>query len=131
MKRFVVLLSLFGLLLLTACKKDEGVSVYNAENKKVGIVKVIDENNAQFLSANGDERGRLRGALVRDESGARRGTIVERDGHWVILDAKEDEIGTVEKGTDCYGKGKNVIGRVSEEIDHEAAGAACLLFLLK
>lgn len=132
MKRLVFLLPVFGLLLLTAaCTKNEGISVYNAENRKVGVIEVTDENNARFLSGNGDERGRLRGNLVRDESGARKGTVVERDGHWVILNATEDDVGTLENGTDCYGKGRDVIGRISEATDEEAAGAACLLFFLK
>ncbi len=126
----LLILSCFGLLFLTNCGGTVQMPVSDATGRTVGNIQIEDENNATIVSINGEVRGKVRGLLVRGENGGRTGTLEMRDGHLVLLDADKNAIGSVENGTDCYGKSQTLLGKVPAETDTGAAGAACMLLLL-
>lgn len=130
MRSVLLLLSCFGVLFLTACGGTAQISVSDATGRTVGFIQAEDENSATIISVNNEVRGKVRGALVRDDTGGRAGTLEMRDGHLVLLDADGNAIGTLENGTNCYGKSQTLLGTVPATTDNEAAGAACMLLLL-
>lgn len=131
MRRFLLLLSAFGLLVLTACNADEGLVIKNSSGKTVGTMQVQGTRTATFLNMNGDERGKVRGNIVRDDGGKNVGNIVERDGNVVLQDTDDNPLGSVENGTDCYGKSREKLGTVGGEVDSYIAAGACLIFFLQ
>ncbi len=130
MHRTLLILSLFGILFLTNCGGTPDIPVTDAEGRTVGHIRVDNKDNATILSVSNEERGRVRGNLVRDDSGGRAGTVQLRDVHVVLVDDKGGDIGSVEKGTDCYGKSQTLLGKIPAETDPEFGGAACMLLLL-
>lgn len=129
MHRFVLILTVLGLLILTSCSAG-AVTVENSTGRTIGSIDV-EGTTATILSARGEVRGKVRGTVIRDASGKHVGTVDERDGHTVILDPEGSPLGTLENGTDCFGKGKEVLGSISTQVDASAAAAACLLFFLQ
>ena len=129
--RYARLMSCLYVSILLASCGGSAVSVYNTEGKKIGSIRIVDDHNATIVSTYGEERGKVRGSLVRDDAGKRRGSIVERSRTIVIQNTDDDDVGTLVNGTDCYGKGQDIVGRISMVVRPEAAGAACLLFFLK
>ena len=130
MRRFLLLFSVAGLVLLTACATG-ALAVHNGAGKVVGSISVQGTRAAAFLGSQGNIRGRVRGNVVRDDAGKNLGTIEEQGGHTVILDPKENALGTLEHGTDCYGKGQEKLGSVTAEAEASVAAAACLVFFLR
>ncbi len=131
MHRFVLILSVLGVLILTSCGKPADITVENSNGKTVGSIELQGTHTATILNVRGEVRGKVRGSVVRDDTGKNMGTITEKDGNTVILDSDENPLGTLEKGTDCYGKGQDKLGSISTETDSFAAAAACLLFFLQ
>lgn len=131
MRTALVIVSLFGLLFVTACGGSVRTLVYDAQNKQVGEIEIESDTEASILDAQGRAVGRVRGALVRNAQGARAGTITVKDTAVVIVNEEEDEIGSLENGTDCYGKTQTKLGRISAVMEPETAGAACLLLFLR
>lgn len=130
MHRLILLLSLLGILFIAGCGGVR-VSVYNAEDRRIGEIILTDEHNATFLNSYGEERGKMRGSAIRDDQGRKVGSVVERDGHVMLVSDSGEDVGTLEDGTDCYGKGDDKLGSVSADVGVETAGAACLLFFLQ
>ena len=128
--RALLIISLFGLLFLTSCGGKINTVVYRTDGMKVGEIQFEDDENSVILGNDNQPRGRIRGSLVRNDTGGKAGTIEERDGHIVIVDTNGADIGSLENDVDCYGKGQEKLGSISAKIDTEAAGAACLLLLL-
>lgn len=132
MRRFILPLSVFGLLLLTACGKGAGFEITNSNGKVVGTISVQGPKSATFLSISGSERGKVRGNIVRDDAGKNLGTIVEgENGRMMLQDGKEDALGNLDNGTDCYGKGQDKLGTISQGVDTSVAAGACLVFFLQ
>lgn len=131
MHRFVLILSVLGLLILTSCGGTGAITVENSNGKVIGEIQVQAAQTATILNTHGDVRGKVRGTVIRDDSGKHVGTVVEQDGHVVIEDGNDNPVGTLENGIECYGKGKEVLGRITAEVDASTAAAACLLFFLQ
>ncbi len=129
MRRSIILVSSLGFFLLASCSST--LDVRNSNGKVVGQIQVQAAQTATIVNTRGDVRGKVRGTVVRDDSGKHVGTIVEKDGHTVIMDASDNAIGSLSNGTDCYGKGQDVVGHVSEGVDSTVAAGACLLFFLQ
>ncbi len=131
MSRVVLVLSLFGLLLLTACGA-VNVYVYNDNDRRIGEIVLLDEKTATLLNSYGDERAKVRGNIVRDDQGKRIGTVILKDDGTVLLQNGDgEEVGSLDDGTECYGKGNAMIGRLSADVGPEVGGAACLVFFLQ
>jgi sporulation protein YlmC with PRC-barrel domain len=128
MSRFLILLSVFGLLLLTSCRS--ALEIRNSTGKAVGRIE-IQGSTATVFNVHGDALGKVRGTIIRDASGKHAGTVVKGDDHIVIQDAADNAVGSIENGTDCYGKGQEKLGGVNGEVDASVAAAACLLFFLR
>jgi hypothetical protein len=127
MKRFT--LSLIGLLCVSACS-GAAVEIRNSNSKVIGVIEAQGTQTATIKNTAGETRGKVRGTVIRDDSGKHVGTIAEKDGHTVISDEKDNAVGSVD-GNKCYGKGQEVLGTVSGEADSSAIAAACLLFFLQ
>jgi hypothetical protein len=128
--RSLLILSLFGVLFLTSCGGPEKIAVTDTGGRQVGEILLEDDDNATIASVNGETRGKVRGNLVRNDMGKRAGTIEKRDGVIVLVDAENSEVGSIEKGSECYGKSQTMLGSVKGEVDVDAVGAACMLLLL-
>lgn len=130
MRTTLILLSLFGLLVVTGCGGTVSTRVLDAKGRHVGTIRLESEHTAIITDEHGEVRGRVRGNLVRDAGSKKLGTIEQRDEHIVVIDANDDEVGSVEQEINCYGKSQALLGRISAKIDPEAAGAACLILLI-
>ena len=130
MHRFVVALSTLGILLLASCAS-ASIEVHNSNGKVIGSIDVQGVKSASLMNAYGDVRGKVRGNVVRDDTGKNIGTIEERDGHMMMLDATGGALGSLENGKDCYGKGHDKLGTISGEVEATVAAGACLVFFLQ
>lgn len=126
----LLIVCLFGLLFVTACGGNERTPVYDAKGKQIGAIEIQDTSVATIFDAAGAEAGAVRGTVVRNTKGGKAGSIQSKDGHVVLTDGKGQDIGSIENGTDCYGKSQAKLGSVQVENDVNIAGAACLLLLL-
>ena len=131
MHRFLLVFSVLGLLLLGSCMQSRTVMIENSNGRRVGDIQIQGTQTATILSTYGEERGRIRGNVVRNTDGKRLGSFVERDGYMMILDASENPVGSLEDGTNCYGKGKEILGKISETVDSGVAAGACLVMFLQ
>lgn len=131
MHRFILILSVLGLLILTSCAGPGGITVENSNGKAIGEIQLQGAQTATIINTRGDVRGKVRGTVIRDDSGKHVGTVVEQNGHVVIEDGNDNPVGTLANGIECYGKGKEVLGRITAKVDSSAAAAACLLFFLQ
>ncbi len=129
MNRRSLSLSVVGLLLLTACGGN-ALEVRNSNDRIVGTIDVQGSKTATMMNTHGDLHGKVRGNVIRDDSGKKVGGIAEQNGGIVILDAQDNAAGNID-GNDCYGKGKEKLGSVSGEADSSIVAAACLLFFLQ
>ncbi|MSR87210.1 hypothetical protein EXS70_03500 [Candidatus Peribacteria bacterium] len=129
MRHALLLLSFVGILMLTAC--NSGLEVKNGSGKGIGKIMVEGAREATYQNMYGDVRGKVRGNIVRDDSGKNLGTIAEQDGNVVLLDAKENPLGSLAEGKKCYGKGQDLLGTVPDELDTSVAGGACLVYFLQ
>ncbi len=127
--RRLLLLSL-GLTLLTACGGPNPFEIRNSNNKVIGSVK-MEGTTAIILNSRDEVRGKVRGTVIRDESGKNVGNIVKENGNVVISDDADNALGSLGPNGECYGKGKEILGTVSADVDTSAAAAACLLFFLQ
>lgn len=130
MHRFVIALSVLGVLLLASCTT-ASIDVLNSNEKVIGTISVQGVKSATLINAHGDVRGKVRGNVVRDESGKNVGTIQEKDGNVMMMDANGGPLGSLESGKDCYGKGHNKLGTVTGEVEATVAAGACLVFFLQ
>ena len=130
MKRLTLILPTLGLLLLCSCTS-KALEVKNSKGRTVGSIEVQAAKTATFVSMHGESIAKVRGTIVRDASGKQMGTTTERDGTVVILNPKGNPVGSLSKGTDCYGKGQEMLGTVSAEADTSVAAGACLVFFLQ
>ena len=129
MQRFILVLSVLGVLLLASCATGS-TDVINSNGKVIGTVSVQGLKSATFLNAHGDTRGKIRGNVVRDDSGRNLGTIEEPDGHVMMMDGHGSAVGSLNNGKDCYGKGQAKLGTVRGTVSTNVVGAACLVLLL-
>ncbi|NOS68260.1 MAG: hypothetical protein HOO67_07965 [Candidatus Peribacteraceae bacterium] len=129
MHRFILALSVLGILILTSCAGN-ALEVRNSNDRIVGTISVQGVKSATILNTHGDVRGRVRGNIIRDDTGKNMGTVAERDGNMVILNPEGNALGSVKNG-ECYGKGQESLGSVSGEAETEVVAAACLLFFLQ
>ncbi len=129
MHRFLLPLSVLGLLLLTSCAGN-ALEIRNSSDRIVGTIDVQGMKIATILNTRGDVRGRVRGNVIRDDAGKNIGSVTERDGSTVILHPEGNALGSVKNG-ECYGKGNGKLGSVSGEVEAEVVAAACLLFFLQ
>jgi hypothetical protein len=127
----LLVLSCFGLLFLSGCGKEVKTYVYDEKGNKLGEIQFENDDNATIVDTHGEVAGRVRGALVRNASGKKIGTVEQKDGSVMFLDAEGNAMGSLEDGSDCYGKGPEKLGHINAEIDIEAAGAACMVLLLQ
>ena len=132
MHRFLIVLSVLGLLLVSACGAGPGITIENSNGRRIGEIR-IEGTQAILLNSVGEERGRVRGTVIRDSDGKRAGSLGEQDGNLVLLDASDNPVGSLEEGSQCYGKGQDMLGKVvsPEPVDSHVAAAACLLFFLQ
>ena len=130
MRRAFLLLSLLSLLPLAACGGN-AIEVKNNNGKVIGVIEMQGTKSATITNGHGEVRGKVRGAIIRDSSGKHIGTIADRDGHTVILDGKDNPVGSLDHSTDCYGKSQEKLGTVAPDTDSSAAAAACLVFFLQ
>lgn len=130
MHRFLLVLTVLGVLILSSCAGN-AIEIRNSINRIVGTIDVQGTKNATILSTHGEVRGKVRGTVIRNDAGKNVGTVAERDGNTVILDLDGGALGSIENGTECYGKGQEKLGSVSGEADVEVVAAACLLFFLQ
>ena len=132
MSRLFRILSVSAVIVLVSCGgKTSGTEVRSSNGKTVGQIEVTGSKTGTIENTKGDERGKVRGTMVRDADGKHIGTVNEKEGHVVILNANDNPVGSLEKGTDCYGKGKDMVGQVSAGIDSSVAAGACLIFFLQ
>lgn len=129
MHRFLLVLSILGLLILTSCASNT-LEVRNSNDRIVGSIDVQGAKTATIFNTHGDVRGRVRGNIIRDDTGKNMGTVAERDGNMVILNPEGNALGNV-KASECYGKGQEALGSVDGEVETEVVAAACLLFFLQ
>lgn len=130
MHRFILVLSVLGLLLLSACGV-KAVEVKNSNGRTVGSIDMQASKTAVLVNTRGETIGKIRGTIIRDVSGKHLGTTADRDGNIVILDPNGNPLGSLSKGTDCYGKGQEILGSVNDEVDASIAAGACLVFFLQ
>jgi hypothetical protein len=130
MRATLLILSLFGLLFVTACGGTVSNAVYNQEGKKVGDIQFENENSATILDQYGEAVGKVRGNIIRDAGSKKLGTVELRDGKVIIIDAEDNEVGTVNNDTECYGQSSELRGTIGTKLDAEAAAAACLILLI-
>lgn len=128
--RTLIILSLFGVLFLTGCGGTIQTGVLNSAGAKVGDITFHSDNQSTILDASGNAIGEVIGTNILGPGGQKLGSIEDRDGHIVIINANNQDVGSLENGTDCYGKTQEKLGTVSTAIDPEAAAAACYLLLL-
>lgn len=130
MQRLVIVLSVLGLLLVSACSAGPAITIENSNGRRIGEIR-IEGTQAILLNSVGEERGRVRGTMIRDADGKRAGSLAEQEGNLVILDINDSPVGSLEEGVECYGKGQDMLGKVTAPVDSHVAAAACLLFFLQ
>ena len=130
MHRFLLLLSVLSVLVLVSCKGSAAITVQNSTGRTVGSIDV-QGTQATILNTHGDVRGKVRGTIIRDDAGKHIGTVTEGNGRTMIVDTNGNPLGTLEKGTECYGKGQDMLGQITAQVDSSAAAAACLIFFLQ
>ena len=129
MRIILLILSFFGILFITSCSPQKNPAVYNQRGIQVGEIQIENEKEATIIDIYNQVRGRIRGAVVRDESGGRVGEVTIEGNKAIITDTMARQIGSYENGT-CYGPNDAPLGRVSSINDSKAASAGCLLLLI-
>lgn len=127
--RVLLILCLFGILFLTGCR-GPGTPVFNREGNVSGSVSVENPASATVYDKGGLNVGHVQGTLVSDRNGTRRGTVLA-NGTTEIYDRAGRSMGTIRGGVNCFDHSGRHVGRLSADIDDEAAGGACLLLLLR
>jgi sporulation protein YlmC with PRC-barrel domain len=130
MRFSLLLLSLFGILFLTACGSVH-VYMYRADGMKMGEIQFESDDLSSILGKDGKIIGSVKGNDIIGSDGTKVGSVKKENDHVIILDSKDMETGSVEKGTECYGKTQRLLGRINVEIDTDAVAGACLLLLLR
>lgn len=113
-------------LILAACDSS-GTSVYDANNNRVGSVRVDSANKAIVFDKSGNSIGEVDSQNVYDDDETRIGQV-QTDGD--IVDTNGYNKGKI-NGKRCENKDGYKAGMIAEDIDDEAAGGACLLLLLR
>lgn len=131
MKLKLLSLPCLALLLLTSCKTEAASEIFNSAGRKVGSIVIDGPHEAHFVGSQEEERGKVRGNIIRDAGGKKLGSITEREGKVFIADGEGTDIGTLEDGFECYGKSQESLGEVKGVTDTGIAAAACLTFFLQ
>lgn len=127
--RALLVISIFGLLFLTACDSTR-TKVFNNLGNTVGQVKVQDSDNARIERLDGTDIGKVTDTIVRNEDDERIGRIVSDTVEATIFNRNGTMVGSLKDVTDCYDDNGRQIGKLAAAIDPEAAAGACLLLLL-
>jgi len=128
--RALFIISLFGILFLSGCGAKKQL-VYDLQGTMVGEVRLGETGSATVIDSYGQVQGKIRGDVIRDDNGKNRGRVVNRNGEISILDEEGMQIGTLQKGVECYSKDDSFLGRLNQKIDENAAAGACLLLILQ
>ena len=113
--------------LLTACGPS-GVSVYDRNDSLAGTVEVETADNAIVYDRNDSISGRVQGNDVSDQNDIRIGRVRSDNN---IEDRDGIRVGRLVDGQRCTDRDDVTAGRISERIDAQAAGGACLLLLIR
>ncbi len=118
-------------LTLVSCGSAVKSEIFNSAGRKVGTVVLDGAHEAHFVSAQEEDRGKVRGNVVRDAGGKKLGTISQRDGKTFITGPDGNDIGTLEEGNTCYGKSTEKLGTITAVEDPLIAAAGCLAFFIR
>ncbi len=129
MRSSPAIVSLTALLTLVSCGGG-AVKVFNAAGQLAGTIRIDSADTFTVIDRYGQTQGHVRGGAVRDENGKRVATMTAKDDRMILADTNQNDIGTLERGTDCFGKTQQKLGHVEGQVDPQAAGAACILLLL-
>ncbi len=128
MKRFLLCLSLFGLLFLTNCGKKQVVRVVNAEGGNMGSVEV--DGKMGLVERNGKSAGRIEDGTFFGADGTVLGKALPQGDIVLIADASGNAVGSLESGVNCFGKAAAMIGKIDGALAPDLAAGACYLTLL-
>lgn len=122
--------SLTLLLCLTACGTERPL-VRTLGGEDVGEVHVTDEDHAVIYDAYRNVKAKVRGGLIRDKDGTKLGEARIGAEEILLVGPKGTAVGSLSPDMTCLARDGTVKGRVTVKTDPEAAGAGCLVLLLK
>ncbi len=122
MRKFFALLFVVSLVACTGSR----TRVYDERGRPVGRVAIANESSATIFDEDDEIVGRVIENLVYNSSENIAGSVTPDDR---ILDREGKRVGRL-SGEKCLNRASVAIGKVSDQIDDEAAGGACLLLLI-
>ncbi len=128
MKRLLLCLSLLGLLFLTNCGKKQVVHVFDAQGDDAGSVEVQGKDG--LVERSGKPIGRIESGTFLGADGKVMGKVVLENDKVLIADATGNAVGSLEAGTNCFGKAAAMVGKLGDTLPPELAAGACYLVLL-
>jgi hypothetical protein len=127
MKRFLIFLSLFGLLFLTNCGKKQVVHVFDDKGSDVGSLEI--DGDAAVAERGGKKVGKVESGTILAPDGKPMGKVMIEGEKVLIADATGNAVGSLEAGTNCFGKTPTMVGKISETLPSDLAAGGCYLLL--